>query len=108
MSKFPVKINRRPARVVREDEAEIVEQPTTPFVSFSYTFAEVSVRDGKARVRSRKTQLADGRVTSESFEGELDRSSYDDAIAKAHRHAATQTAMVFDMFSALLPFRPRR
>ena len=47
---------------------EVIGPPpkATPFFSFSYSYAEILARDGKARVKAKKMRLEDGKLTSET------------------------------------------
>ena len=75
-----------------------------PFVSFRYSYTEISAFGGKARVRSRNTRLEDGKLTSEAFEGELDRSAYERMVSQAQHYFVGQTALLMKSLSWLLPF----
>jgi hypothetical protein len=69
----------------------------------------MSVFGGKAHVKSRNARFEDGKLTSETFEGELDRKAYDQAVSDAQRRIAGHTAEFLKSFSLFLPFfRPRR
>jgi len=82
---------------LRTDEVVVVDHGQAPFFSFRYSSTEVSVADGKTRVKSRQARLEDGKLTSEAFEGELDRSAYEQAVGEAQRH--------FWTLSLFLPIR---
>ena len=75
MSKYLVKrAERNRARPVRKIESDAVDvlAPTTcssPFLSFRYSYTEMSVLGGKAHVKSRNARFEDGKLTSETFEG---------------------------------------
>ena len=106
----PVKINRRPP-IEREPETMDAPAPLagrSGFVSFRYASAELSLRGGKAHVRSRRAQWEDGRLSTETFEGDLERAAYDRAIDQAQRYFAAQTAWFFDALAPLLPFSRKR
>ena len=75
------------------------------FVSFQYAYSEISMVGGRAHVKSRRACLTDGKLESESFEGELDRRSYDHAIAQAQHHFAEQTELFLRSLSLLFPRR---
>jgi hypothetical protein len=110
MSKYPVKLaERNRAHPVRKKESEAVEvlAPTSrnsPFLSFRYSYTEMSVLSGKAHVKSRNARFEDGKLSSETFEGELDRSAYDKAVSDVQRRIGEQTAQFFKSFSLFLPF----
>ena len=72
--------------------------------SFHYTRTEVTSQGDRTHVRARTTRLQDGRLTSESFEGELDGRAYDDAVRDAEREVLEQTARLLNPLSWLLPW----
>ena len=110
MSKYPVKLaERNRARPVRKIESDAVDvlAPTTrssPFLSFRYSYTEMSVLGGKAHVKSRNARFEDGKLTSETFEGELERSAYDKAVSDAQRQIDAQAAQILKSLSLFLPF----
>ena len=83
---------------LRTDEVVVVEPGRTSFFSFRYSSTEVSLVDGRTRVKSRQARFEDGKLTSEAFEGELHRSAYDQMVAQAQRH-------FWRSLSLFLPFR---
>lgn len=106
MRNYPVKRVARAPRKLESDEVEvIVPAPrTNPFFSFSYSYAEISVLDGKARVKAKQTRLEDGKLTSETFEADLDRSAYEQMVDHAQRYVLGQAALFLKSLSSLLPF----
>ena len=67
--------------VPSRDAVELVNtQASGGFVSFQYSYTEVSSRDGRTHVQSNTTRLADGKVTREAFEGELEGDAYGQAV----------------------------
>jgi len=110
MSKYPVKLaERNRVRAVRKIESDAVDvlapaSRSSPFVSFRYSYTEMSVLGGKAHVKSRNARFEGGKLTSETFEGELDRSAYDRAVSDAQRHIGDQTAQILKSLSLFLPF----
>jgi hypothetical protein len=97
MATYSVKPKKHASRKPRKDEV-VVEPAPTPFVSFRYSSTEVSVVDGRTRIKSRQTRFEDGKLTSEAFEGELDRSAYDRMVDQAQRYFLRSLAL-------FLPFR---
>jgi hypothetical protein len=72
--------------VPSRDVSEIVEtRSPQSFLSFQYSYTEVSSRDGRTHVRSSKTQFADGKLTREAFEGELQGDAYRQMVDEAQR-----------------------
>ena len=110
MSKYPVKVaerNRaRPVRKMESDAVDVLAPPSrsSPFLSFRYSYTEMSVLGGKAHVKSRNARFENGKLTSETFEGELDRSAYDRAVSDVQRSIGDQTAQILKSFSLFLPF----
>ena len=54
-------------------------------MSFQYSYTEVSSHAGRTHVRSNKTQFADGKLTREAFEGELEGDAYRRMVDEAQR-----------------------
>jgi len=104
MSRYPVRKSKSPPAVI--DTIPVREQ-TGPFASFRYSYTEISVSGGKATVRARRTKLEAGKLTSETFEGEADRSTTDRILDSAQRQFIVQTAMLFESLAAFLPGRKR-
>ena len=110
MSKYPVKVaerNRaRPVRKIESDAVDVLAPATrsSPFLSFRYSYTEMSVLGGKAHVKSRNARFEDGKLTSETFEGELDRTAYDRAVSEAQRQIGDQMAQFFKALTLFLPF----
>jgi hypothetical protein len=98
MATYPVKPKKRVPQKARTGEVAVVEPGRVPFFSFRYSSTEVSLVDGRTRVKSRQARFEDGKLTSEAFEGELHRSAYDQMVAQAQRH-------FWRSLSLFLPFR---
>ena len=111
MSKYPVQRAQRALRKVDKNEVEVIRPApeANPFVSFRYSYTEISASGSKAHVRSRKTRFEDGKLTSEAFEGELDRSAYEQMVSQAQQYLLGQTTLWMKSLSWLLPFssKPR-
>ncbi len=80
----------------------------SPFLRFHATSTEFVAAGGKARIRSRTTRLEEGKLTTESFEGEVDRNVYDRAVERAGQQWTAQMALFLRAFASLLPFANRR
>jgi hypothetical protein len=102
MSTHPVKRAQRALREVDSNAVEVMP-PANPFFTFRYSHTEISAVGGKARVKSRQTCLEDGKLTTETFEGDIDRTAYDRMVGDAQRHFLDQTALFLKSFW-LLPF----
>jgi hypothetical protein len=75
-----------------------------PFFSFSYSVSEISMVDGQTHVRSHRTQLVDGKLQREDFEGSFDGAAYVRAVAETQNLMAEQTSFFLRQFSRFLPF----
>ena len=79
MSKHPIKASGRSITAVRQtspvtvhDAGETVKtEGARRFLSFEYSYTEMSSRDGRTHVRASKTRFADGKLTRETLEAEL-------------------------------------
>ena len=77
MSSRSITPGRRLSPASSRDAVELVNTPVSGgFVSFEYSYTEVSSHAGRTHVRSNKTQFADGKLTREAFEGELEGDRY--------------------------------
>jgi len=103
MSKHPVKVEKRALRRVRDTPIATIEAVSTrnPFLSFRYSYTEMSAEGGQARVKSRNARYEDGKLTTEVFDGELERSAYDRMVSEAQRHLLGQAGLLARWF---LPF----
>jgi hypothetical protein len=110
MRKHPAKLPRRAVRETDRNAAEVIEPSSGGgvFSSFRYSCTEITACGGKAHLRSRSTRFEDGKLTSESFEGELEGSIYDQLIKQTQQHIANQTAQFLRSFSLFLPFSTKR
>ena len=64
---------RRLSPASMQDAVELVDTPgPRGFVSFQYSYTEISSRGGRTQVQSKTTRFADGKLTREAFEGELE------------------------------------
>jgi hypothetical protein len=102
MSKYPVTRDQRALREVETDAVEVV-RPASPFFSFRYSHTEISAVGDKARVKFRQTRLEDGKLTTETFEGEADRAAYDRMVDDAQRYFLSQTALFAKSLLWMLP-----
>jgi hypothetical protein len=106
MNKYPVKLGKRALRNVQKDPVEVIGPASraNPFVSFRSSYTEISVVGGKAHVKSRNMRLEEGRLTAEAFEGDLDRTLYDQMVRSAQHYFLGQTALLMKSLSLPLPF----
>ena len=105
MSNYPVKLGKRALRKVEQDGVEMIGPATraNPFVSFRYSYTEVSALGGKAHVKSRKARFEDGKLTAEAFEGDLDRGAYDQIVSQAQHYFLSHAALLLQSLSWFLP-----
>ena len=96
MATYPVKAKKRALPKPAKDQV-VVEPAAAPFFSFRYSSTEVSLVGGKTRVRSRSARFEDGKLSSESFEGELERGAYEQMVSQAQRR-------FLGMLALFLPF----
>jgi hypothetical protein len=110
MSNYPVKLGKRALRDVEQDALEVIEPAASAnaFLSFRYLYTEISALGGKTHVKSRKTRYEDGKLTSEAFEGELDRSAYEQMVGQAQRYVLGQTELFLKAFASLLPLSQKK
>ena len=110
MSKYPLKLAERnrahPVRKTKSDAVEVLAPAprSHSFLSFRYSYTEMSVLGGKAHMKSRNARFEDGKLTSEMFEGDLDRTAYDRAVSDAQRQLGDQMAQFFKALTLFLPF----
>ena len=109
MNKLPVRRTESAPRKVEQDGVEVMEpaKRANPFFSFRYSYTEISASGGKARVKSRSARFEDGKLTSEAFEGEVDRSAYERMVSEAQHQFLAQTALLMKSLSRFLPFSGR-
>ena len=109
MKKYPVKLTERLPRSVAKAAADVVSAQSAdhPFFSFRYSCVELSTAGSRAHVKARSTRLEDGKLTSEAFEGDLDRATYDRMVTDAQRHFLAQSASLLKALSLFLPFSSR-
>jgi len=106
MNKLPVRRPEQAPHKVDQAKVEVLEPASSanPFVSFRYSYTEISASGAKARVKSRSARFEDGKLTSEAFEGELDRRAYERMVSEAQHQFLAQTALLMKSLSRLLPF----
>ncbi len=92
---------RRLSPASSRDADELMDRPASGgFVSFEYSYTEVSSHAGRTHVQSNTTRLADGKLTREDFEGDLDGDAYRQMVNEAQRQMVRS-------LSWFLPWMPR-
>jgi hypothetical protein len=105
MKKHPVQLAKRSLRRA-ESKLPVVHEPAPsahPFLSFRYSYTEVSAAGRGARVKASHARYEDGRLTTEQFEGELDRDVYERVVRDAQHRFLDQWGVFLRSFSRLLP-----
>ncbi len=104
MNRYPAKLGKRvPRSAEEESEAMPFETSVNPYLSFRYSYTEISTLGGRARVKSRKVRYESGKLAEETLEGEVDRTVYDQIVDHAQRYFLAQADILFGAFAALLP-----
>ncbi len=104
MSNDLVKRKPRPIRTV---EGDVVDLPVPTAkagagFSFRYSYAEFSAVGNSAQFKAKRARYENGKLTAESFEGELDSRTHERLINDAQRFFADQTALYLKAFGLLL------
>lgn len=111
MAKHPLTVAAKRNTFLSEvDASEAVAQDSprasgSGFLSFRYSSAIVSSRDGRTQVNAKRVSLEDGTLTTESFEGELDGRAHDDAVRRAQQEVLEQAAPLLRMLRWMRPMR---
>ena len=66
--------------------------------------AKEKPQEGEVVAVGKGKRLEDGKLTSETFEGDLERGVYDRAVNDAQRYFLDQTALMLKSLSFLLPY----
>src|SRR5215510_13010633 len=95
MKRYPVKPGPRVLRKAEPALPAVVEPVSSgsPFLSFSYSWTEVSTTGGNAKVRAKRARYEDGRLTTEQFEGEVDGGVYERSMRDAQRRILDQWSL---------------
>ena len=105
MKQVPVKAGKRALRKTESTLPAVVDPVAhgASFLSFRYSFTEISTTGCTAKLRTKHARYEDGRLTSENFEGELDRSVYERAVHDAQQGLLDQWRRRFLRSFSLLP-----
>ncbi len=77
-------------------------QWSAPFLSFRYSYRELSSLDGKTHVKAKECRFEGGKFTTEEFEGTTGPDAYTDAVSAMHRLVQQQAALLLQPLSWLL------
>lgn len=109
MARYPLTAPKRSATLRDADERAVEPVAATPaasgFLSFRYSSTVVSSRGGRTQVRSKRVSLEDGKLSSESFEGELDGRAHEEAVRRAEQHVLEDAAPLLRVLRWMLPTR---
>lgn len=91
------------------DEIEVLEpvKRMFPFISFHYSYREVSSADGQTRIRLKQKRFANGKLKSEEFEGMLQGYVYDRMAQDMQKFFFNQIEAILKPISMFLPFGSR-
>jgi len=103
MKQVPVTAGKRALRKAESTLPAVVEPVAggASFMSFRYSFTEISTTGRTAKLRAKHTRYEDGRLTSENFEGELDRGVYERAVRDAQQGLLDQWRLFLRSLSLL-------
>ena len=96
MTRQIVKSGKRALGKVDSSAIDVVPRPTENnlYFSFRYSYREISAHGSVAQVKGRDTRFENGKLTSEAFEGNIDRHHYDRILAEAQSAFLDQAALV--------------
>ena len=77
------------------------------FFTFSYSYIELSSQGGRTHVKARQTRLHEGKLSSETFEGEIGAGAFDAAVREAQQRLLDQAAWLLRPLT-WLPWWPSR
>jgi hypothetical protein len=113
MPKYPLTtVTPKRNTSLREIDADAVVPASPPakgsgFLSFRYSSTVVSSQGGRTQVKAKRVSLEDGKLSSESFEGELDGRAHDDAVRRAQQQVLEDADAALDAAVSLSVERPR-
>ncbi len=110
MSKDLLKKDRNEIVRKAESNLELVRpaSKTSPFLSFHYSYQEISCDGDKTHVRSKQKSFENGKLTSEEFDGTLPGSVYNGMIGEMQKLFFNQCATLMNSFSMFLPFQAKK
>ena len=110
MAKYPLTVTPKRTATVREQDDDAIVPASSPatgsgFLSFRYSSTVVTSRGGRTHVRSKRVSLEDGKLSNESFEGELDGAAHGEAVRRAQQQVLEDAAPFLRMLRWMLPSR---
>ena len=109
MAKYPLTVPAKRSTALSDEDAVVA--PASPrasgsgFLSFRYSSTIVSSHGGRTQVKAKRVSLEDGKLSTESFEGELDGHVHDDAVHRAQQEVLEEAAPLLRMLRSMLPMR---
>ncbi len=105
MSKDIVKKDKGEVAGRNGRDVEIVDDTPNPFpfVSFRYSYKEISSDGVNTRVRAKKKSFENGKFESEEFEGTLPGNVYSNMVGGMQNLIADQLKALLKPFSMFLP-----
>jgi hypothetical protein len=87
-------------------EIEVLEsvQKMSPFISFHYSYKEISSVNGQTQIRSKEKRFVNGKFESEEFEGTLGGHVYERIASDMQKYFFNQMDAFLKPFSMFLPF----
>ena len=81
-------IIKRGTRALKKADSSVtdvapVSTENSGYFSFQYSYREISTHGSVARVRGRDTRFENGKLSSEAFEGNIDRQQFDRMLVQA-------------------------
>jgi hypothetical protein len=111
MKSYPVRQQKQAVSKPKQDEVTPLARPSLPslfggnaFISFRYSSTEISSQGDKTVIKSKNASYENGKLSSESFEGSLDRDVHDQMVERAQSFMRAQANLLLDSFP-LWPFR---
>ena len=101
-------IIKRGTRALKKADSSVtdvapVSTENSGYFSFHYSYREISAHGSVARVRGRDTRFENGKLSSEAFEGNIDRQQFDRMLAQAQGAFMNQAALVLKSLFWFLP-----
>ena len=82
-------------------------QNASPFISFHYSYKEISSGGGQTHIRSHQRSFENGKFKSEEFEGTLPGNVYLNMVGEMQKIFFNQLSVLMKPFAMLLPFASR-
>lgn len=110
MAKYPLTVGAKRSSALLEEDANAVV-PASPratgsgFLSFRYSSTIVSSQGGRTQVKAKRVALEDGKLSTESFEGELDGRAHEDVVRRAQQEMLEEAAPLLRLLRRMVPLR---